>query len=547
MKRCLTTLLTLLIIGLFSSMAMAANDDGLPPGKVKQKDLLLLQELQQKAQKENIKQIKKADKELEKAIKKMPVPQVKVNQQIKERLELKLEWKSSFKDVHQHWAQNCINNMVAAGVLNGYPDGTFQPERPISQAEIIALAMRISANDDEDEEESVKDDDIKNVPDWAKHSVKKAAGKKIVNLNRFHSQVQASRAQAVVWIAKAIGLEPVDVSNIPFKDGILISQEDLGYIMAAVEAGIISGTPDGKFNPNSAITRAQIASIIERILDQDRQGPGENAIPTRISLLSRATLEQGESKQLTATVFYSDGATDKNVTWSSSDTSLLTVSSSGLIKAAPDKTGTATITATVKKGEVEIKASCEVTVVKAKAGEGALTSSGNIGAHNGKVYQEFVLKADGKIISLAEDLVESITLGREGTTPAVLVPDTDTALWFNVQKPSGKYILTVEYKDGSTYTAALTWTAPQEITAILTGRKGEHDGNNYVEYRLGTLDLSSFTKMYQIKPDGAVSELTANLDSSLWFKVNNQQEGVHTFLINKDNRWYTTSIEFTAD
>ncbi|HCF71597.1 MAG TPA: hypothetical protein DER33_08465, partial [Syntrophomonas sp.] len=41
----------------------------------------------------------------------------------------------------------------------------------------------------------------------------------------------------------------------------------LGYVLALYQEGIISGTPNGYFNPNNYITRAEMAAILERLLD----------------------------------------------------------------------------------------------------------------------------------------------------------------------------------------------------------------------------------------------------------------------------------------
>lgn len=69
------------------------------------------------------------------------------------------------------------------------------------------------------------------------------------------------------------------------------------------------------------------------------------------------TLEEGETEQLTETVLPSN-ATDKSVTWSSSNTSVATVSSSGLVTAVSH--GSATITVTTTDGNKT--ATCSVTV-----------------------------------------------------------------------------------------------------------------------------------------------------------------------------------------
>ncbi len=78
---------------------------------------------------------------------------------------------------------------------------------------------------------------------------------------------------------------------------------------------------------------------------------------------SSATLNVGNTKQLTATIAPSN-ATNKAVTWSSSNTSVATVSSSGLVTAKA--AGTATITATAQDGSGK-KGTCTVTVTNASS------------------------------------------------------------------------------------------------------------------------------------------------------------------------------------
>nr|WP_186323215.1 S-layer homology domain-containing protein [Paenibacillus xylanexedens] len=50
---------------------------------------------------------------------------------------------AAFKDVQQHWAQEAINRLNAAGVLTGYTDGTFGPEQPVTRAEAVTMINKL--------------------------------------------------------------------------------------------------------------------------------------------------------------------------------------------------------------------------------------------------------------------------------------------------------------------------------------------------------------------------------------------------------------------
>jgi hypothetical protein len=481
--------------------------------------------------------------------KKEPKGKYKVNQKLEKQVKeiLKSYQKHSFagrfKDVNRHWAAPAIERMGLIGLFNGYPDGTFKPDSEITQAEIVALVIRI-IEDDEDDVADLSDLYVPNTPDWAKKPVGKAAKKGFINLNRFHSHVQASRAQAVVLIAKALGLTPADTSIIPFKDGILISRDDLGYIIAMYNEGIIIGDPDGKFNPNSALTRAQIATILDRILDRifDSETPSESSFEVEVSP-DKVTLKQGESAALNVVVTNPANPAEKTVSWSSSDPEIATVSN-GVVTASDTKTGEAYITASVTSGGVTKRDRCRVTVVKddSKITEGNFGFTGNIGTSDGKVYQEYEFIVGDSVIDLSSNNVSRIKVLEPGAAAYKdLTPNTDTTLWFNVEKVSGDYRFQVIEKDQDIHTGTLEWTAPTSVPAVKTGDELISNGLLLVEYQLGNLNLSRFTKMYQIKPDGKVQELTAN-EENLWFPVTNQVEGEHTFLIKKDGRWYKSII-----
>ncbi len=197
------------------------------------------------------------------------------------------KWKvqKEFKDMRGHWGGQSVQKMQSLGILDGYADGTFQPDKALTQAELAVmidrmLDLRQGAADDA--EDITDDEGLSDIPDWAKKAVSKGFQKQYLNHKRFHSQVQCDRLTACVAIAKALELDPVtDFSNNPFNDRGLINDEDYGYLLALYEAGYISGYPNGNFNPNSFLSRVQIANIIENLLedlkDEDQNSDDETA------------------------------------------------------------------------------------------------------------------------------------------------------------------------------------------------------------------------------------------------------------------------------
>ena len=113
---------------------------------------------------------------------------------------------------------------------------------------------------------------------------------------------------------------------------------------------------------------------------------------------STVTLEPGGTRSLTATVTPSD-ATNKELTWSSSNTSIATVSTSGMVTAKA--AGSCTITATAMDGS-GVKGTCQVTVKSPDTGttnghewvdlgfpSGTLWATCNVGASSPEKYGNY--------------------------------------------------------------------------------------------------------------------------------------------------------------
>jgi N-acetylmuramoyl-L-alanine amidase len=47
------------------------------------------------------------------------------------------------KDYEGHWAQEVIKKAMASGIMNGYPDGNWKPDEPVTRAELAVVLQRI--------------------------------------------------------------------------------------------------------------------------------------------------------------------------------------------------------------------------------------------------------------------------------------------------------------------------------------------------------------------------------------------------------------------
>lgn len=56
--------------------------------------------------------------------------------------DLSYEGKDLFPDIANHWAREYINQAASAGFVNGYEDGAFRPDNPITRAEAVTLVNR---------------------------------------------------------------------------------------------------------------------------------------------------------------------------------------------------------------------------------------------------------------------------------------------------------------------------------------------------------------------------------------------------------------------
>lgn len=265
-----------------------------------------------------------------------------------------------FTDVpEQAWYAETVKTAYELDLVKGVSDTTFNPSGNITVAATLALACRIHSI-----YQTGEADFVQGSP-WYQVYVDYAVKNGIITANQFTNyNAAATRRQFAAILAKALPASALTQKN-TVDDGMIPDLEkgsdNYDDIYRLYRAGILTGNDEsGTFTPEKPIQRSAVAAIVARMaLPEERQSITLKAVPvTKVTLnTSETTMEVGKTTTLTASVQPSN-ATAKTLTWKSSNTSVATVSASGVVTGV--KKGNATITATAPSG---VKASCTVTVV----------------------------------------------------------------------------------------------------------------------------------------------------------------------------------------
>jgi len=175
-------------------------------------------------------------------------------------------------DIKTHWAGKCITDLCIAGIVNGYPDKTFKPEKDITRAEFTKLIVKIlglSASPSGPPTFS----DVK-ASDWHYAYVEAAAKAGLIKgyAGLFRPNDLISREEMTAVIIRALGKEAEALARagdkIDLLDEAQISSWAKGYVALTVAENLIIGYPDKTFLPKDNTNRAEAATVICRLLEK---------------------------------------------------------------------------------------------------------------------------------------------------------------------------------------------------------------------------------------------------------------------------------------
>ncbi len=184
--------------------------------------------------------------------------------QLKDRPET--EWTETEAYVQPPEELPLLNPGYHAAYIKGFEDGTFRPNNPVTRAEIAAILAR-NMNLPESVAYRRLYPDVPSAH-WAWSDIERLKGVGLLvgdTDGRFRPQDAITRAEMAMIAAKWLDADLRAAVEQPFPD-VADSHWAAAAIAAANHAGVIVGFTDGTFGPDALLTRAQAVAIINRLL-----------------------------------------------------------------------------------------------------------------------------------------------------------------------------------------------------------------------------------------------------------------------------------------
>lgn len=164
-----------------------------------------------------------------------------------------------------HWADPSLTKLRDWGVMRGDQNGSMEPDRNITRSEFVSMVNRAFGYKKLGKQPFK---DIKGT-EWYANEINigfnqgyfKGSSKNVASPND-----PLTREEAAVLVGRNLMLTPDESENMLFKDGRSLSSWSRGIVTAAAKKGILKGESNGNFRPQAAITRGEVASMLERTI-----------------------------------------------------------------------------------------------------------------------------------------------------------------------------------------------------------------------------------------------------------------------------------------
>lgn len=256
------------------------------------------------------------------------------------------------RDIPSHHFYEAVMKYSAAGMIDGYKDGTFKPGQNITRqdaAKLLALVLDL----DLDKGDNPGFKDVSKSNPYYKYIAALVEAEIISGYedNTFRPTESLTRAQMAKILVLGFELDEMNNVRLPFKD-INAKQWHIEFVRSLYGHEITTGTTPTTFSPNAHVTRGQMASFVFRgeAFITPKVDENQVAVDAAATLLkagtvnvSRGPLATDETKLAAVTKYAASLMTDKGIT----------------VKASEGKTAGSYIIS-LTKGEVKVDKTIEV-------------------------------------------------------------------------------------------------------------------------------------------------------------------------------------------
>uniref|UniRef100_UPI001EF844EB S-layer homology domain-containing protein n=1 Tax=Cohnella mopanensis TaxID=2911966 RepID=UPI001EF844EB len=175
----------------------------------------------------------------------------------------------NFSDIPGHWAEANIKQAVSAGIVRGYPDGSFKPNRTLTRSEFAVMLM--NALKLQGEGAALTFTDKAKIGSWAQRAVAQAVQAGIIKGyedGSFRPDAEMTRAEMAVMLANALGKSTVADTATGFADDKDIPVWAKGSVAFVKQVGIVQGKGDNEFVPYDLATRAEAVTLLLKMQAQ---------------------------------------------------------------------------------------------------------------------------------------------------------------------------------------------------------------------------------------------------------------------------------------
>jgi hypothetical protein len=171
-------------------------------------------------------------------------------------------------DIEDCWAEEAIVALIDEGIITGYPDGTFKPEDPVTRAEFSKMVARAFAV------RAAGEPTFSDIEDnWAKTYIAALTEAGIVSGfpdGTFRPSKDISRAEMTQILVRTINLgDKMDSLTQPEPSFIDVSQDHWAFrsIEIANTLGVLPVHFGVVFEPELPATRAETAYMVKSLID----------------------------------------------------------------------------------------------------------------------------------------------------------------------------------------------------------------------------------------------------------------------------------------